>query len=627
MAPDRWAPQSWEPPSWERASWDSAAAGPAGWVTPAGSDPDWPEHGDPHGGVPEHYDDLQPGQLPPLPPGPMPGSGHPSGPLPPLPESGYLWGEPPSGSLPEPPPPAGRRSRRGQERSHRQSRHSGPRAGAGPDPAGYQAGPAGYPDGPAGYPGDPAGYPDNPAGYPPEPDEPADHPGRSGRGRRRRGAEPDVGRGHPGYDGYVDDPRDLDMAPDPGHESRDHAPSEGWYPGEEEPHAWAGEAPGSDLLPGLDQAQGSAGGTSRGSGGGSGGKARKKGRRRVRIILLAILTVFVLLIVAAGGVGYHYYKTYIAPPDFSGPGTGTVVVQIKPGQFADQIGLTLASDGVVASARAFSNAAKDSPQGNALEPGYYKVRKHMKASLALALLLRPSSREQTKVTVIEGARVAQIIALLGQKTGNLKGYEQAIAHPGDLGLPAFAHGKPEGYLFPATYPVQPNTPPATVLKGMVNQFNANAQAIGLQAAAAKGNESEDAVITVASLIEAEGRPQDFDRIAEVIYNRLNRHMKLQLDTTVLYAMSLAHKGTFSTSFPSPYNTYLHAGLPPGPIDNPGNTAIKAALHPSHGGLLYFLTINSKTGQTLFFTNATAFNAAVAKYGANGGGTGSRTGSG
>ena len=266
----------------------------------------------------------------------------------------------------------------------------------------------------------------------------------------------------------MDDPRDLDMTPDQGQESPDHAPSGGWYPDEEEPHAWTGDAVGSDLLPGLDPEQGSRGGT----GGGSGGKARKKGRRRVRIILLAILTVFVLLIVAAGGVGYHYYKTYIDPPDFSGPGTGTVVVQIKPGQFADQIGLTLASDGVVASARAFSNAAKASPQGNALEPGFYKVHKHMKASLALALLLKPSSRVQTKVTVPEGFRVAQIIALLGQKTGNLKGYEQAIAHPADLGLPAFAHGKPEGYLFPATYEIPPKTTPAAVLKGMVTKFNA-----------------------------------------------------------------------------------------------------------------------------------------------------------
>lgn len=617
MAPDRWAPQSWEPPSWERASWDSEPAGPAGWLNPAGSAPDWPEHGDQRGVAPGGYDDLQAGELPPLPPGPMQGSGHPSGPLPPLPESDYLWGEPP----PDPVPRAGQRSRpsgRDQDQPSRQSRHGG----TGPDPVGYSTGPVGY----QGYPDDPAGYPGNPAGYLPERDEPGDHPGRSGRGRRRRGAAPDVGRGDPGYEAYVDDPRDLDMAPDQGQDSRDYASSGGWYPGEEEPQARAEGGFGSDLLPGLDPEQGSQGGAD----GRSGGKARKKGRRRVRVILLAILAVFVLLIVAAGGVAYHYYHEYIAPPDFSGPGTGTVVVQIKPGQFADQIGLTLAGDGVVASARAFSNAAKASPQGNALEPGYYRVRRHMKASLALALLLKPSSREQTKIVIPEGFRVAQIIQLLGQKTGNLKGYEQAIAHPAGLGLPDFANGKPEGYLFPATYPVQPNTSPATVLKGMVNQFKANAQSIKLQAGAARAQETQGAVITVASLIQAEGkRPVDFPKIAEVIYNRLNMtpKMPLELDTTVLYAMGLAHQSKFNTNIKSPYNTYLHAGLPPGPIDNPGNTAINAALHPKHGGLLYFLTINSKTGDTLFFTNATAFNAAVQKYGSTGAGTGSRTGSG
>ena len=624
MAPDRWAPQSWEPPSWDQASWDSEPAGPAGWLNPPGSVPDWSEHGDPHGVAPGGYDDRQAGELPPLPPGPMPGSGHPSGPLPPLPESDYLWGEPA-----DPQPPAERRSRRSgrdQDQSRRRSRHGG----TGSDPAGYQDGPAGYSEGPAGYPDDPADYLDNPAVYPPERDEPADHPGRSGRGRRRRGAQPDVGRGHPGYEGYVDDPRDLDMAPDQGHESPDHASSEGWYPGEEEPHAWAeGGGFGSDLLPGLDPEKGSRGRT----GGGSGGKARKKGRRRVRVILLAILAVFVLVIVAAGGVGYHYYHEYIAPPDYSGPGTGNVVVQIKPGQFADQIGLTLASDGVVASARAFSNAAKANPRGNALQPGYYQVHRHMKASLALALLLNPSSRQQTKITIPEGMRAAQIIALLGKETGDLKGYEQAFAHPAGLGLPPYAHGKPEGYLFPATYEVQPKTSPTGVLQSMVSQFKLNAQNIGLAAGAAHAQESEGAVITVASLIQAEGkRPQDFPKIAEVIYNRLNAtpKIKLQLDTTVLYAMGLAHKSgsKFSTNFPSPYNTYLHPGLPPGPIDNPGNTAIHAALHPDHGnGWLYFLTINSASGKTLFFTNAADFNAAVAKYGSTGGGTGSRTGSG
>ena len=313
----------------------------------------------------------------------------------------------------------------------------------------------------------------------------------------------------------MDDPRDLDMAPDQGQEPRDFSSPGNWYPGEDEPRAWAEGDTGGGLLPGLDQGRGSRGA----DGGGPAGPApkRRKGRRRVRIVLLTIFAAFVVCIAVVGGVGYHYYHEYIAPPDFSGPGTGQVTVQIQSGQTASAVGATLASKGVVASARAFSNAAKDSSQGSALEPGYYRVHRHMKASLALALLLKPSSRLQTKITIPEGFRVAQIIQLLGRETGNLKGYEQAIAHPADLGLPAFAGGKPEGYLFPATYDIQPGTSPTAVLKSMVQQFDQQAASIGLPAAAQKARESEAAVITVASIIEAEGKiPSEYPEIAEVV---------------------------------------------------------------------------------------------------------------
>jgi UPF0755 protein len=396
----------------------------------------------------------------------------------------------------------------------------------------------------------------------------------------------------------------------------------------DEPPARAEKGQRSGFLPGLDQ----------GSGSGQAGKppagtsARKKRRRRGRVAILASLMVFVLVLVAGGAVGYHYYRKYIDPPDFSGPGTGSVLVQIKPGDTAAAVGQRLATLGVVATARAFFNAAKSSPRGSALEPGTYRVHKHMKASLALALLLKPSSRVQVTVTIPEGFRLSQIIARLGQATGNLKGYQQAIAHPASLNLPAYAHGNPEGYLFPATYDIQPKTSPTNVLRMMVQKFRDEAVSINLKGAAARGHQGQGEVITVASLIEAEGKlPGDYPRIAEVIYNRLNHvpPIKLQLDTTVLYAMDRAGKGNapFSTTFPSPYNTYLHANLPPGPINSPGAAAINAALNPGHGKFRFFLTINSASGKTLFFTSATQFNAAVNKYGSTGTGTGTHTGPG
>jgi UPF0755 protein len=132
--------------------------------------------------------------------------------------------------------------------------------------------------------------------------------------------------------------------------------------------------------------------------------------------------------------------------------------------------------------------------------------------------------------------------------------------------------------------------------------------------AAKDQISVGDAITIASLIKAEGkRPQDLPRIARVIYDRLNNKMKLQLDTTVLYAR---HSRAADVTVPqtqdtkSPYNTYLHTGLPPGPIDSPGDAAIRAALHPAKGDWLYFLTVNPKTGLTKFTNSFPVFETYV-----------------
>jgi UPF0755 protein len=277
---------------------------------------------------------------------------------------------------------------------------------------------------------------------------------------------------------------------------------------------------------------------------------------------------------------------------------------------------------VVDSARAFSIAAKSSTHGTALEPGYYHLRKHMKASLAFALLLSPSARIQTTVAVPEGYRLSQIIAKLGKATGNLKGYQQAAAETAALGLPSSAKGTAEGYLFPATYPIQPNTPPLTVLKNMVLRFDQEAASISLPTAAARVQLTAAEVVIVASLVQAEGkRPQDLPKIARVIYNRLNGNppMRLELDTTVLYAMhSTASDVTIAQTqqVNSPYNTYQHDGLPPGPIDSPGDAAIQAALHPAAGNWTYFLTVDPKTGLTLFTNSFTQFQQFGTQLGQN-----------
>jgi UPF0755 protein len=341
-----------------------------------------------------------------------------------------------------------------------------------------------------------------------------------------------------------------------------------------------------------------------------GGPGRKPRRRSGWFAGLLAVLVIIGGLGVVGVYGFRYIEAKYHPPNFTGAGHGQVTFQVGSGETAISIAPRLVKDGVVASTRAFVNAAKSAKNPNALEPGYFKLRKDMSAASAWQLLTSPSSRIQTKVTFPEGLRLSQILQQLGSKTAlSSAAYRQAIKDTAALGLPSFAQGKPEGYLFPSTYEFQPNMTATEVLRTMVDQFKSEASALNLPAAAKAGQLSESHVIIVASLIQAEGgRTSDFPKIAEVIYNRLNHNMKLELDSTVEYA--LGKYGIAATNAElkvnSPYNTYQHTGLPPGPIDSPGADALAAALHPAHGGLLYFVTVDPQQRITKFTSSATQF---------------------
>jgi len=191
----------------------------------------------------------------------------------------------------------------------------------------------------------------------------------------------------------------------------------------------------------------------------------------------------------------------------------------------------------------------------------------------------------------------------------LSAYAKVLKDPASLKLPVAANGKPEGYLFPATYEIQPHETALGVLSSMVQSFDQEATNIDLPAAARHVHLSEAQVITMASLVQAEGgRLSDYPKIARVIENRLAQGMPLQLDSTVLYGLNtygiLASNAQLNS--PSPYNTYRHKGLPPGPIDSPGNAAIQAVLHPASGNWIYFVTVNPKTGETLYTSSPAQF---------------------
>jgi UPF0755 protein len=318
-------------------------------------------------------------------------------------------------------------------------------------------------------------------------------------------------------------------------------------------------------------------------------------------VLLALLVVAALL----GGllvVGMKLIKTGGAD-DYPGPGTGSVDIRVVPNATTQQIANTLAANGVIKDAHTFVAITQNDARVQRIQPGTYAMRMHMSCSGALDLLLDPSSKLTTRVVIPEGATVKKALQLLAAKGGlDADDLATALNDPNALGLPSYANGKPEGFLFPATYDIDPSSTAADQLKIMVTRWNQAAVDVSLVSKAKAMKTTPYNVLIVASLLQAEVQPNDFTKVARVIYNRLAKGMDLQLDTTVLYA--LGRTGTTALSpkdlkVDSPYNTYLHSGLPPTPIDNPGEAALAAALAPAKGNWTYYVTVNLKTGETKF----------------------------
>jgi UPF0755 protein len=338
---------------------------------------------------------------------------------------------------------------------------------------------------------------------------------------------------------------------------------------------------------------------------------RRPRRRRWRWIapLVALLLILIPLGIGASYV-YSFYQGKYHPADYSGPGTGRIVVQVPSGATPTSLGPELTKLGVVASARAFVLAAEHNSNPVGLLPGFYGMHLHMKASLAYALLLNPENLVQVPVTIPEGWRLSQIVAYLGAKSGiPASAYQAVLKNPAQLHLPAYANGKPEGYLFPATYEVVPHESALGVLTAMVQRFDQEAAQLNLPAAAKHVGLTEGQVIIMASLVEAEGgKLSDYPKIARVIYNRLAQNIPLELDSTVLYGLNtygiMASDAQLNST--SPYNTYRHKGLTPGPIDSPGAAAIQAVLNPAAGNWIYFVTVDPKTKETLFTASEAQF---------------------
>jgi UPF0755 protein len=337
-------------------------------------------------------------------------------------------------------------------------------------------------------------------------------------------------------------------------------------------------------------------------------RGAKQGSHRVLVLLVALA-----LVVGAGAVAVAALRPVVAgiteSNDYTGAGSGKVKIVVHSGDTSRVIGAALNKAGVVKTARAFDDAAADDPRAGSIQPGTYSLHSKMSATSALDILANPVNRTVPKVTIREGLWTSEIIRALATATGRpLAEYTQALKNISLLGLTAQAKGNAQGYLFPSTYAFEPDATAGQQLEAMVAKTLEQLRKLGVPPAKAHR------VLTIASIAEAEARARtDQPKVARVIENRLATGMRLQLDTTVAFAAQQRGKvGTTNAqrASKSPYNTYLVKGLPPGPINSPGLSAMRAAVKPTPGKWIYFVAVNPTTGQTAFSVDAAGHDANV-----------------
>ena len=279
----------------------------------------------------------------------------------------------------------------------------------------------------------------------------------------------------------------------------------------------------------------------------------------------------------------------------------TVSIDVASGETGSEIARELFDKKVTASSEIFFRLAVADPKAQLIAPGVHIIDTQICAEQALAQLL-DSKRIAGLIAVSEGAWISEIKKLFIKA-----GYPQAEVKAAFIGA---AVPKPftqlEGLLFPAQYSFAQGTKADVALRGMIERGIAEAETAGLLSE--KSKYSPQQLLTIASIIQAEGGAVDFTKVSRVIYNRLKIGMPLQMDSTVHFVMESRGDiflSTKSTLINSPYNTYRKYGLPPGPIGNPGLNAMKAALSPAAGDWLYFITVAPR--DTRFTSSLEEFN--------------------
>lgn len=314
--------------------------------------------------------------------------------------------------------------------------------------------------------------------------------------------------------------------------------------------------------------------------------------------------VVLALLFIAGAVLWSSYGEAIAKRlgfannDYPGPGTGEAIITIYEGDIGTDIADTLAEADVVKTADAFVNVLHEHPEAT-FHPGSYALQQQMSARGAFDALGDPANRQERLVTLREGLTVEQSIEVLASGTGiPERDFMDTAEDPAALGVPEGVDSL-EGWLFPATYEFGADDDAQQILATLVDTQKSTLEGFDV------APDDQQRILTIASIVEKEaGTAEDFPKVARVIMNRLDENIKLEMDSTAQFGMGEHADGNVWSSQEAltddnPWNTYVHRGLPVGPIANPGAAAIEAALNPAEGSWLYFVVAPGGDGSSNF----------------------------
>jgi UPF0755 protein len=357
-------------------------------------------------------------------------------------------------------------------------------------------------------------------------------------------------------------------------------------------------------------------------------------RRRRRLVSGLSVAALIVVAIALVFVGSRLWHSMTGSPnDFTGDGVDDVVIQIHDGDSTTAVGQTLVEANVVATAKGFVEAASGSAEIAAIQPGFYRVRTEIPAALAVEKLADPSNRVG-KLTIPEGRQLDDtadvktnavtdgLFSLISKASCvELNGEQRCV--PADelkaaasttpleeLRVPDWAaervlamgsdHRRIEGLIAPGTWNVDPDGTPQSILASLIGSSAVHYANRQLIETAANLQMSPYDVLVVGSLVQKEATPEDFAKVARVIYNRLAVPQRLEFDSTVNYSLDRQEVATTDADRArvTPWNTYASEGLPATPIGAPGDPALDAAEHPAPGDWLYFVTIDMQ-GTTLF----------------------------